>query len=228
MLQPPPEDYPPPREPVTELPLPEPIPEARYAPEPSARTELTVPATKKPTVQAYKEELDRQIQLKQQQKRDAVDSAKAMELQMVRNWQQEQDKLSRTKADESRKVQEQTRQFYEKQIQERLDRAPKVPLSRSSLPPPMKSRAGDVGESQPEVRPEEKSAVIESRRKIVTEMERLEKEKERVKQELLAKEVMMSAKGVDPTGFLQDVNRERFKQVWLFFFETRKTFPRNS
>ncbi len=97
MLQPPQSEiYP--RESPMEVPQPEttqeyvpeePKPDVRLAVPPPAKVEpLGAAGTKRPSAQAYKEELDKQIQMKQQMKRDAVDSAKAQERQMVKNWQQ--------------------------------------------------------------------------------------------------------------------------------------------
>ncbi len=122
--------------------------------------------------------------------------------------------------DESKKIQEATRQFYEKQLQEREDRigsrrSNNSQKGGSSLPP---------AKTRDESAAVEKQALLDSRRKIIDEMERLEREKERVKQELVYKDVLASSRSIaDPApGFLQDVNRERFKQVPFLFWGRHK------
>ena len=190
------------REYVPEVRRPEPVPP------PMSKLEASLSPQKKPNSHAYREELDRQLQQKQQLKRDAADMVRAQDIQMVRGWQQEQDQFKKSKAEESRAMQEITKKYYEKQIQEREDRATG---SRSKEPPapsnPSPVRTYDM--------PPDRPAVIESRRKIMNEMEKLEKEKERVKMELAVKDSVLSKAAVDPSGFLQDINRERFQQVNL-------------
>jgi len=182
---------------------------------------------KKPTMLSYKEELDRQIQSKQQYKKNQADYNKQRDVEMVKNWQAEQEQFAKVKADESKKLREATRDYYDHQIEEKgrlqnsrhsrkIEQKPPIPVepqyeySEPISAPHQEAKMPEIQkEPEPQINP-----VLENRRKIVEQMEKLEKEKERVRQELMSKDVQVSKSVADPTAFLQDVNRERFKQVF--------------
>ncbi len=160
--------------------------------------------------QAYKEELDRQLQYKKQ-KKEAAQTARKQEQQIARDWQDEVTKQDRAKVTETRRAQEQARQFYEKQIHEKTgSRSERKIQSRSSMPPPVQPRDNAA---------EEKQSIMSSRRKAMEELERIEREKERVKQEILMKDVTAPKPAVDSMAFAYDQNRDRFKQVRDFAYK---------
>lgn len=73
---------------------------------------------KKARIQNYKEELDRQLNIKNS-KRALAQSMKTQERQKALEWQQEMDRQDKAKIEEAKQMQELSRQYYEKQIQDK-------------------------------------------------------------------------------------------------------------
>lgn len=171
----------------------------------AAETErANLEARKKANTLTYKEELDRQMQYKKQRKVEAV-GVKAREMQMAKEWQEEQERVNKNKQDDARKVQEATRDYYERQINEKGSSVVHKAHSRSNIPP--------IGQIRDQV-VEEKKGLMENKRRAIEEMDRLERDKNRIKQEIMSRDQAGPEKvPVDSPGFVQDVDRMRFKQV---------------
>jgi len=75
-------------------------------------------SSRRAQAQVYKDELDKQIQAKNQ-KRVFAQSVKQEERQKIQDWQSQIERQEKAKADERNKIQESTRKFYEAQMQEK-------------------------------------------------------------------------------------------------------------
>lgn len=164
-----------------------------------------IPETEKGrSMRTYKEELDKQMIIKQQ-KRDYANSIKVEEVQRAKEFQLEYEKQHQLKLDESKKLREMTKQYYEQQIKEKAD-AKDVEHSYTSVQIPPQSKDRKLEERK----------VIETKKIAFEEIERLEKAKNMMKEKEAAikpKPTMASpAPSVTPLGFFLDVDRQRFKQ----------------
>jgi hypothetical protein len=151
-------------------------------------------ATRRANAELYKEELEKQMREKAQ-KKEQVHSQRQQEQQRTKDWMQEMAKQDQQKKTNDRQLQELTRQYYDQQIKDR-DSAPAASRLPKATPHQDIREGGLLSGQEPRRRESQPTADVDP-------------------ETAMYEDVRKSGRPLDSMLQLQEVNRQRYKQVRL-------------